>query len=448
MTIKPIVRFAPSPTGKLHVGNVRTALMNWLFAREAGGKIILRIDDTDMARSTKAFEDGLKEDLKWLGMEWDATFNQSGRIAIYDEAAARLKADGRLYPCYETSDDLDRARKLARAQSKPPIYNRAALDLTAADIAKLEAEGNAPHWRFKLSGKPSTWTDLVRGEQSIDTGSISDPVLIRADGTYLYTLPSVVDDIESKITHIIRGEDHVTNSGAQIEIIKALGGQTPIFAHTPLLVGGDGKSLSKRIGSLSMDELREQNIEPMAICSLLAKIGTSDPVEARPDMKTLEAEFSFNKIGRAPARFSEDELALVNGRWLHALPYADAAPRLKAFGIENGEGFWNLVSGNLEKFQDVAGWASMINGPMAGIIEAEDADFCKAAAASLPDKLTAESWGAWTAGLKASTGRKGKGLFMPLRMALTGRTRGPSMDAMLVQLGAKKAKVRLMGDAG
>ena len=276
-----IVRFAPSPTGKLHVGNVRTALMNYLFVAQNDGTFILRIDDTDTEGSTQAYEDGIKTDLAWLGLNWDESFNQSARFGLYDEAAAKLKADGLLYPCYETSEELDRQRKLQRVAGKPPVYNRAALDLSADDITKLEAEGRKPHWRYKLSGGVATWTDMVRGDQRVDTSSLSDPVLIRADGSYLYTLPSVVDDIDAKITHVIRGEDHVTNSGAQIEIFRALGGTEPTFAHTPLLVGADGKGLSKRLGSLSMDQLREQEIEPMAINSLLGKIGTSDPVEAR-----------------------------------------------------------------------------------------------------------------------------------------------------------------------
>ncbi len=445
---KPIVRFAPSPTGKLHVGNVRTALMNWLFVREAGGTMILRVDDTDLERSTKAYEEGLKTDLTWLGLTWDGTFNQSERFDRYDAAAAKLRDAGLLYACYETSEELDRQRKLARAQGKPPTYNRAGLALTDEQKNEYRLEGRLPHWRFKLSGAPVVWDDMVRGEQSIDTSSISDPVLIRADGTYLYTLPSVVDDIDEGITHIIRGEDHVTNSGAQIEILKALGGEPPIFAHTPLLVGADGSALSKRLGSLSMDQLREQGVEPMAICSLLGKIGTSDPVEARPDLDMLKSEFSFSKIGRAPARFSEDELALVNAKVLHDMPYEEAEPRLKALGIENGEDFWTLIRANLEKFHEAAGWATMFNAPMAGQIADEDFDFCRAAAAIIPDNITTETWSECTAKLKEATGRKGKTLFMPLRLALTGRSRGPSMDQVLVMLGSEKAKARLMGEVG
>ncbi|HHL42644.1 MAG TPA: glutamate--tRNA ligase, partial [Hellea balneolensis] len=290
--MKPIVRFAPSPTGKLHVGNVRTALMNWLFAKNQGGTFVLRIDDTDVERSTKAYEEGIKTDLKWLGMDWGKTFNQSDRFDVYQAAAEKLRADGFLYPCYETAEELDRQRKILRAQGKPPVYNRDGLKLSDEERQKLEAEGRKPHWRFKLSGKVVNWNDLVRGQQSVNTASLSDPVLIRADGSFLYTLPSVVDDIDAKITHVIRGEDHVTNSGAQIEIFKALGGGLPEFAHTPLLVGKDGKGLSKRLGSLSMDQLRDQGIEPLAICSLLAKLGTSDPVEPRECMDVLAQEFA------------------------------------------------------------------------------------------------------------------------------------------------------------
>lgn len=444
----PIVRFAPSPTGKLHVGNVRTALINWLYVRREGGKFILRIDDTDVERSTKAYEDGLKEDLNWLGLNWDETFSQSDRFDTYDAAAKTLRESGKIYPCYETSEELDRQRKILRAQGKPPVYNRDGLNLTAEQIAAYEAEGRKPHWRFKLSGKPAVWSDMVRGRQSIETGSISDPVLIRADGSYLYTLPSVVDDIEAKITHIIRGEDHVTNSGAQIEIFEALGGTAPSFAHTPLLVGSDGKALSKRIGSLSMDILREQGIEPMAICSLLGKIGTSDPVEARQSMEQLKDEFSFSKIGRAPARFDEAELDLVNARLMHDTPFEHVKERLLAMGIPASEEFWTLVRANIGKLGDAAGWSTVINAPMPGQISDEDTEFCKQAAALLPSALDADTWGQWVGAVKEQTGRKGKSLFLPLRMALTGRARGPEMDTLLPMLGVQRAKARLNGQAG
>lgn len=441
----PIVRFAPSPTGRLHVGNVRTALMNVLFAQSQGGTFVLRIDDTDVERSTAEYEQGIKDDLSWLGVSWGRTFKQSERFAMYDEAADKLRADGLLYACYETSDELDRQRKLQRVAGKPPVYNRAGLELTDEQKAAYEAEGRTPHWRFKLSGGTVTWTDMVRGEQSIDMSSLSDPVLIRGDGSYLYTLPSVVDDIEAKITHVIRGEDHVTNSGAQIEIFRALqdgSGHLPSFAHTPLLVGADGKSLSKRLGSLSMLELRQQGIEPMSVASLLAKIGTSDAVEIRHDLETLASEFSFSKIGRAPARFDEKELLALNAKLLHETPYEAVADR-----VPGDADFWNIVRANIEKISDVDAWADIVVKSMAGEIADEDRDFCTAAAAALPDKVLPETWSALITHLKAETGRKGKGLFMPLRLALTGQQHGPSMDDMLVLLGAEKAKARLRGEA-
>jgi len=436
----PIVRFAPSPTGRLHVGNVRTALMNVLFVEANKGTFVLRIDDTDLERSTAEYEQGIRDDLSWLGVTWGKTFKQSDRFGMYDEAAAKLKADGLLYACYETSDELDRQRKLLRVAGKPPIYNRAGLELTDEQKAAYEAEGRKPHWRFKLSGETVTWNDLVRGEQSIDMSSLSDPVLIRGDGSYLYTLPSVVDDIEAEITHVIRGEDHVTNSGAQIEIFRALSNHLPQFAHTPLLVGADGKSLSKRLGSLSMMELRQQGIEPMAVASLLAKIGTSDAVDIRSNLSSLASEFSFDKIGRAPARFDEKDLTALNAKLLHETPYADVADR-----IPGDEGFWNIVRANIEKVSDVDAWADIVLKPMSGEISNEDKDFCAAAADFLPDSVTGETWSALITHLKEDTGRKGKGLFMPLRLALTGQQHGPSMNDMLQLLGAEKAKARLQG---
>jgi len=441
-----IARFAPSPTGKLHVGNVRTALMNWLFVREQGGKFILRIDDTDLGRSTNAYEDQIKEDMTWLGLSWDETFNQSHRFKLYEQAADKLRKAGLLYPAYETSEELDRQRKLQRVQNKPPVYNRAALELTDEQKHAYELEGRKPHWRFKLSGKTVTWNDVVRGPQNVDTSSLSDPVLIRGDGSFLYTLPSVVDDIEAKITHVIRGEDHVTNSGAQIEVFQALSDHLPSFAHTPLLVGKDGKGLSKRLGSLSMDQLREQGIEPLAICSLLGKIGTSDPIEVRPSLEVLKNEFTFSKIGRAPARFDENELKLLNARLLHDTPYEDVRDRLLALGVEDDQNFWLLVRSNVEKLSDAAGWSTVLHAPMPGQIADQDKEFCKLAAACLPDDIRPETWHDWTQDLKEKANRKGKGLYLPLRLALTGRGRGPEMDKLLVLLGSETAKGRLEGN--
>ena len=443
----PIVRFAPSPTGRLHVGNARTALINWLFAKGQQGKFILRIDDTDTERSTQEYEDGIRTDLTWLGLVWDDSFSQSKRFAEYDAAADKLREMGLLYPCYETADELDRKRKIALSRGRPPVYDRAALELSDEDKAKLEAEGRTPHWRFKLSGGRVEWTDLVRGDQSIDTSSLSDPILIREDGSYLYTLPSVVDDIEAKITHVVRGEDHVTNSGAQIEIFKALGGTAPDMAHTPLLIGADGQGLSKRLGSLSMGELRAQGYEPMAVSSLLAKIGTSDNVEARETLGQLVAEFDFGKIGRAPARFDETELLSLNAAILHGLPFEAVKDRLADVDPRAAdEAFWTVVRENCSLLPDVAAWVETVFGEITPLVDAEDKDFVATAATLLPEgDLTGESWSQWANAVKAETGRKGRGLFMTLRKALTGQEHGPDMGALLPLIGRERALKRLQG---
>ena len=445
----PVVRFAPSPTGKLHVGNVRTALINWLFAKgQTGGeqgKFILRIDDTDTERSTQAYEDGLKADLTWLGLVWDDTFNQSKRFDQYDAAADKLRGMGLLYACYETADELDRKRKIALSRGRPPVYDRSALNLTDEDKAKLEAEGRKPHWRFKLSGDRVEWNDLVRGPQSIDTSSVSDPVLIREDGSYLYTLPSVVDDIEAKITHVVRGEDHVTNSGAQIEIFKALGGTAPDMAHTPLLVDAEGGAFSKRLGSLSMDTLEARGILPMAILSLLAKLGTSDNIEVRSDLATLAAEFDFSKIGRAPAKFDEKDLLALNAVLVHDLPFEAVCADLERIAPDAAnKAFWLAVRENCETVHDAKPFADIAYGTISSVIDDEDADFIAEARNRLPEgELTSESWKAWTTELKEATGRKGKGLFMPLRKALTGQEHGPDMSVIFPLIGREAAERRL-----
>ncbi|MEO1642220.1 MAG: glutamate--tRNA ligase family protein, partial [Pseudomonadota bacterium] len=335
--------------------------------------------------------------------------------------------------------------KLQRARGKPPIYNRAALDLTDEDKAKLEAEGRKPHWRFKLSGERVVWNDLVRGVQAIETSSLSDPVLIRADGSYLYTLPSCVDDIEAGITHVVRGEDHVTNSGAQIDIFRALGGTAPEMAHTPLLVGADGSGLSKRLGSLGMGTLRENGIEPLAICSLLGKLGTSDNVEIRESLAQLAEEFDFAKIGRSPARFDEEELNGLNAAITHEMSFEDAKTRLEAIDpLAVNEDFWLLVRENCQRVEDAARFVPVAFGSIEPLIDDEDRDFVATAARLLPaGEIDKETWGALTSALKAETGRKGKSLFMPLRKALTGMERGPSVGDMLVLIGRERALKRL-----
>lgn len=436
------VRFAPSPTGKLHVGNVRAALWNWLFARKSGGRFVLRIDDTDQERSTKAYEDGIRTDLTWLGLNWDATVSQSSRFARYDDARDRLIEAGLLYPCYETAEELDRKRKLQRARSLPPVYDRAALQLTDDQRAAFEAEGRKPHWRFKLSQQPVVWTDLIRGETTVDTASVSDPVLIREDGMYLYTMPSCVDDIDLEITHVMRGEDHVTNTGVQIEIFRALGGEPPQFAHHSLLVGADGQGLSKRLGSLSIEAMREDGLEPSSITSLLAKLGTADPVLPVRDLDALAESFDFDRVGRAPARFDMAELEGLNAKILHETPYEDVAARLSELGCD--EALWNAVRGNITRLKDVAHWVGVVGGEIAPVIE--DKALTDEAAALVPDALDGESWSALTSALQEKTGAKGKKLFMPLRLALTGEARGPEMAAMLPLIGADKARARLKGE--
>ena len=436
------VRFAPSPTGKLHVGNVRAALWNWLYARKAGGRFVLRIDDTDKERSTKAYEDAIKADLAWLGLDYDETVNQSDRFAQYDAARDRLIEAGLLYPCYETAEELDRKRKLQRARGLPPVYDRAALKLTDAERQALEAEGRKPHWRFKLSQEPQMWNDLIRGETTVDTASVSDPVLIRGDGMYLYTLPSCVDDIDLKITHVMRGEDHVTNTGVQIEIFKALGGEPPQFAHHSLLVGADGQGLSKRLGALSIEAMREDGLEPAAITSLLAKLGTADPVAPAPDLRRLAESFDFDRVGRAPARFDPAELEALNAKLLHETPYEAAADRLAALGVSKP--VWEAAQGNITRLRDIGRWVRVIEGEIDPVIE--DKALTDKAAALAPDALGPDSWATLTKALQQETGAKGRKLFMPLRLALTGEKSGPEMAVLLPLLGVEKVRARLRGE--
>ncbi len=440
-----VVRFAPSPTGYLHVGNARTLVMNQIIARQADdATFLLRIDDTDAERSKPEYEAAIEDDLVWMGCRVDQRARQSERLAAYDAAVVTLKEKGLLYPCYETGEELERKRKLQRARGLPPVYDRAALELSDADKRALEVEGRRPHWRFKLSGGRIVWDDRVRGETGIETTSLSDPILVREDGSYLYTLPSVVDAIEFGVTLIIRGEDHTTNSGAQIEIFEALGAEAPGLAHTPLLVGADGDKLSKRIGSLSLRDLRAQGIEPMALASLLAKIGTSDPVEARGSWDALAAEFSFDKIGRAPARFDEQELARLNAALVHETPYDAVADRLAKAGVGGGAAFWDAVKANLERVEDAAEWWSVVEGPLDPVIE--DDAVTNAAAAHVPDDAGADgAWSTLVDAVKAATGAKGKKLFMPLRLALTGRAHGPDMATMFALIGADKARARFEG---
>jgi len=440
------VRFAPSPTGRLHVGNIYIALHNWLYARKAGGEFLLRLDDTDRERSTEDFASGIKADLEWLGLAWNLFDRQSRRISIYDEAAERLREGRRLYPCYESAEELGLKRKVQLGQGKPPIYDRAALKLSDADRAKLEAEGKRPHWRFKLEPRNIAWDDLVRGAQHIDETSQSDPVLVREDGSYLYTLPSVVDDIEFAITHVIRGNDHVTNTATQIQIFEALGATAPTFAHLPLLVDAAGEGLSKRLGSLSIGQMREEGLEPMAINAYLAKIGTGDPAVPARDLEDLLPDHDLAKFGKSSPRFDLGELKHLNAKLLHHLPFEAARNHLAAIGLGHIDPeIWDVARANVEKLEDVALWQSVVKGPVTPAIA--DADFAAKAAELLPpEPWNAETWSAWTNAVKTATGRKGKELFMPLRQALTASDHGPELKLLLPLIGRDRALKRLKGE--
>jgi glutamyl-tRNA synthetase len=438
------VRFAPSPTGLLHVGNARTAILNFLFAKKNHGKFLLRIDDTDAERSKPEYETAIVEDLGWLGVHHNHFARQSERAPQHQAAAELLKTIGRLYPCYETQLELDRRRQRQIAAGKPPVYDRAALALTPEDRAKLEAQGKHPHWRFRLSQTKVKWRDLIRGEVEIDTAHLSDPVLIREDGRFLYTLPSVVDDVDFQISHIIRGEDHVTNTAVQIEIFEALSGHTPQFAHHPLLVGAGGEALSKRLGSLSLKLLREDGIEPLTAVSYLAKTGTSDPIAPHTAMDALVSEFAMEKIGRAPAHFDPAELANLNAKLLHALPYEAVKARLKALHV-GGEAFWEAVKANLSRMSDVRDLWTMVEGPVEPVIE-DEAFIAQAMAYLPPEPWDDTTWGFWTGAVAGATGRKGKGLYHPLRLALTGREHGPELKKLLPLIGHARALARLTGE--
>ncbi len=442
----PTVRFAPSPTGRLHVGNIRTALFNWLFVRRHGGRFVLRLDDTDRERSTEAFAEGIFADLKWLGLTWDGLERQSARSTSYDAARDRLIAAGRLYPCYETREELELRARLARAQHRPPVYDRAALRLSDADRARLEAEGRRPHWRFRLDPEQTAWADLVHGACHLDPASQSDPILVREDGSYPYTLPSVVDDIEMGISHVIRGDDHLTNTGTQIQIFRALGANVPQFAHLPLLVDAGGAGLSKRTGALSIAELRDDGLEPLAIAALLARLGTADPVEPVAALQALVDTIDFARVGRAPARFSRTDLEQLNARVLHGLAWSDVAVRIQAIDARADEALWTVVRGNLARLTDIPGWVRTVHGTLAPAIDDDDRTFLAAALAALPaEPWDATTWSQWTGRLAASSGRKGRALFRPLRRALTAQDHGPEMARLLPLMPRAIVAARLEG---
>ncbi len=442
MSIK--VRFAPSPTGRLHIGNIRPAVFNWLFARREHGVFLLRFDDTDLERSKEEYVAGIRDDLTWLGLTWDEEFRQSARFAFYNKTAEKLKQAGRLYACYETPEELERRRKRQMARGFPPVYDRASLKMTDQEKRELEEQGRKPHWRFLLDQRPTAWDDLIRGAQEIDAASVSDPVLIREDGTPLYTFTSVADDADTGITHIIRGEDHVTNTAVQIQIFEALGTKAPVFAHHNLLVGAQGEALAKRLGSLSIQGLREEGFEPLAVMAHASLIGTSEALHPQESLEALAKLFDFAKISRAPARFDPEELKGLNAKLLHTTPYEAVGQRLRARGIDGGEAFWLAVRANLEVFGDVDQWWAVVRGPVTPVIE--DAAFLDKALAQLPpEPWDQATWRTWTEAVKQASGAKGRALYHPLRLALTGFERGPELKELLPLIGHERATARLGG---
>jgi len=438
-----IVRYAPSPTGRLHLGNARPALLNWLYAKRTGGTYVLRLDDTDLARSTEESAASIHVDLAWLGIKPDLVVRQQDRLPLYDKARDRLIAAGRLYRAYETEDELDRRRARARAMGKPPIYDRAALSLTDADHARLAAEGRKPHWRFKLDGRAVTFTDLIKGPQTVNTASMSDPVLIRGDGSYLYTLTSVADDIDLGITQVIRGEDHVSNTGTQIEIFEALGGAVPEFGHHNLLTGAEGEGFSKRLGSLSLSDLREGGYEALVVAIIAVLTGTSLPIEPYASLDAIAEKLDLSMISHGSSRFDPTELDSLNARMLHAMPFDVARPRLAALGLDD-ERLWLGLRGNLAVFSDIADLAGLVRGPVTPQIEPADREFVVLARELLPvDPWGEGTFASWIAALKEKSGRKGKALFEPLRLALTGRHDGPDLKSLLPLIGRPEVERRL-----
>lgn len=430
-----VTRFAPSPTGRLHVGNIRTALHNFLFARKNGGRFILRVDDTDRERSTTEFDEAIQSDLAWMGLNPDQIARQSERFGLYEREFERLKAAGRVYACYETAEELEVRRKVLLGRGLPPVYERKAADAPVP-------EGRAPHWRFRLDHEaPIVWSDLIRGEQRFDPKLLSDPVVRREDGSWLYLLPSVIDDVDLGVTHIVRGEDHVSNSATQIQMFEALGSTPPHFAHEALLVAAEGK-LSKRLGSYGAEHLRAEGVEPIALLDVLARIGTSQPVEALTSVDELADGFDFSTFGRAPAHFDPHEVELINARILHKLEFAAVADRLPDGATAED---WLLLRGNLQRVADVAGWLTVIHGEIEPPELSHEERLLVKDAAGIAEKLdwSSEPWRTLTDDLKRNSGKKGRELFHPLRLALTGRESGPEMAGMLAAMGRDRAIRRL-----
>jgi glutamyl-tRNA synthetase len=439
-------RFAPSPTGLLHIGNVRTALINWLFARSNNGVFMLRMDDTDLLRSKSEYEIAIKDDLQWLGLKWDESAKQSERLARYEEVKKALIASGRLYPCFETQNDLDMKRKLLLSRGLPPIYDREGLKITKEQYDTLIEQGHKPHYRFLLEDGIIEWDDLIRGHIQFQSKNLGDPIVIREDGSMTYILCSAIDDIDFNITHVLRGEDHITNTAIGIQITKALGKTPPILGHISLLKSKEDK-ISKRIGGFEISSLREQFIEPMAIKSLLAKMGSSDSIEAIKDITQLLEEFDLNKFSLSAVNYDFNELLQLNHKLINKMSYSEIKPSLEALEVNIDEEFWLSIRGNLNKVDEAVNWWNICNKNVTSNISPENEEFLKIASALLPEgEWNISTWDLWINQIKTRTGRAGKHLFMPIRLALTGEESGPELKALLPLIGRQKTEKRLHGE--
>lgn len=444
--MSPVVRFAPSPTGLLTVGNARAALLNWLFARAGGGRFILRIDDTDTGRSRAEYAEAIEADLRWLGLTWAEKVRQSDRLDLYNNALASLKGLERVYPCYETPEELEYKRRRQLARDLPPIYDRHALRLSASDRRTLEEAGRQPHWRFLLASGLVSWDDMIRGPVQFQAEHLGDPVVVRTDGSFVYILPSMVDDMDMGITHVIRGEDHVSNTPAQIQICQALGSTPPTFAHLPLMTDIAGKKLSKRLESMTLRSLAEEGFEPMAIATYLAGLGTGEPLKVHASLDELARDFDPRRYGRATPKFDQAQLRALNDRLIHESPFADVSTRLAAMGLDRADAaFWEAVRPNLSRLSEARHWHDVCFGAIDPVVD--DPAFITEAASRLPEEpWDGKTWETWTAALKTATGRRGRDLFLPLRLALTGSAHGPELRALLPLIGRDVALRRLRGE--
>lgn len=444
--MSPVVRFAPSPTGLMTVGNARAALLNWLFATAGGGRFILRIYDTDSGRSRTEFAEAIEADLRWLGLTWSEKVHQSDRLALYQDALASLKRSGRAYPCYETPEELEYKRRRQLARHLPPIYDRHALKLTAADRRTLEEAGRRPHWRFLLTPGTLSWNDMIRGPVQFQAENLGDPIVVRSDGSFVYILPSIVDDVDMGVTHVVRGEDHVSNTPAQIQICQALGATPPTFAHLPLMTDIAGKKLSKRLESMALRSLAEEGCEPMAIATYLAGLGTGEPLVVHASLEDLARDFDLERYGRGTPKFDQAQLRALNDRLLHESPFAEVSARLTAMGLARADAaFWEAVRPNLSRLSEARHWHDVCFGAIEPVVA--DPAFISEAARRLPEEpWDGDTWALWTTALKTATGRRGRELFLPLRLALTGSDHGPELRALLPLIGRDAALRRLLGE--